>query len=185
MNKQEIRKEIKAKRSMMGELEVVAYSKIIENRLLAEKVFQDAECIFAYIDCKNEVSTRNIISAALKQGKRVAVPKVMGADMGFYYIKSFGDLKKGYAGIYEPEVANESNYAKDTKGLCIVPGVAFDKDMNRIGYGGGFYDKFFDAYPEMYRCALGFDFQIVDKIDTESFDQKMDMIVTPSGILKS
>ncbi len=183
-DKAEIRELMKKKRAGMSGLEVIAYSRIIENRLLDEAFFKEADCILAYVDCKNEVSTRAIINAAFDMGKRVAVPKVSGKEMGFYYIKSFADLKKGYQGIYEPEFADDTNLCSEKNALCIVPGVAFDRQFNRIGYGGGFYDRFFAETPEVLKCALCFDSQLVDRIDTDPFDKRVDIIITPSEVLK-
>lgn len=184
MNKSEIRNEMKMRRAKMSEMEVIAFSRIIENRLFQEDFFKNADCIFAYIDCKNEVSTRAIINAAFDAGKRVAVPKVSGKEMDFFYISSFKDLKKGYQGIYEPEHADADCLASDKRALCIVPGVAFDKNRNRIGYGGGFYDRYFDKNPDLIKCALCFDSQITDEIETDFYDKKVDIIITPSAIYR-
>ena len=124
---------------------------------------------------KETVETKSIIRKAWELGKRVAVPKIEGEDMKFYYISDFSDLKEGYRGILEPE---NNFYAKDTHALVIMPGVAFDRNRNRIGYGKGFYDKFMDKHPAYHTIALAFECQMLDAIDAEKLDYRPEVLIT-------
>jgi len=98
--------------------------------------------------------------------------------MDFYYVNSLNDLTKGYMGILEPDIINKALLPVDEySGLCIVPGVAFDKNCNRIGYGKGFYDRFFSVY-KIKNVGLAFECQIVDKIQSEENDFSLDLVIT-------
>ena len=150
-------------------------SRKIQDCVLTHPFFLESNNIYCYVDYRNEVGTKSIIRKAWELGKRVAVPKIEGEDMKFYYISDFSDLKEGYRGILEPE----SNFpANDTYALVIMPGVAFDRSRNRIGYGKGFYDKFMDKHPEYHTIALAFESQMLDAIDAEKFDYRPEVLIT-------
>ena len=112
---------------------------------------------------------------ALKDGKKVAVPKVYGDTMRFIYLEDLNGIEKGYAGIPEP-VADEP-VAADETALVLMPGLAFDKVGHRIGYGGGFYDKFLSAEPTHPTVALCYDFQMLPNLETEEFDVPVDLVL--------
>ncbi len=116
-----------------------------------------------------------MLEQALRDGKRVAVPKVYGDDMKFIYMTDLTQVSKGYAGIPEP-VADEP-VADDPHALVLMPGMAFTKDGCRMGYGGGFYDKFLAREPQHPTLALCYDFQIVDTIPTEDYDIPVDCVL--------
>ena len=97
--------------------------------------------------------------------------------MKFYQITSYDDLEAGYFGILEPkEECKEVNVSENS--IVIMPGVAFDRKGNRIGYGKGYYDKYFSRYPEVYKIAIAFSMQIVDEIPADEFDIKANCVVT-------
>ncbi len=96
--------------------------------------------------------------------------------MSFYLVESEKELVRGAFGILEP--TGESERAPGDDGLVIIPGIAFDKHYNRIGYGKGYYDRYLSAHPNLFKLALAFDIQLVDKIPAEECDCRMDMIFT-------
>ena len=116
-----------------------------------------------------------ILAQALADGKQVAVPKVYGEDMKFILLPDLTRVSKGYAGI--PEPVDDGPVATDTQALVLMPGLVFDKAGHRIGYGGGFYDRFLSREPDHPTVALCYDFQVMEKIETESFDIPVDVVL--------
>ena len=106
----------------------------------------------------------------------MSVPKVVGKDMIFYRLTDFSQLESGYFGIPEPREDGEVTRWEDA--LMIMPGVAFDKNCNRVGYGGGFYDRFLEKHPKICRVAVSFSFQILEEVPTEPTDICPEIIVT-------
>ena len=154
---------------------------------IAEKLFKleeydEAANIFLYASFGSEVDTYPIIRRLLSEGKAVALPRCTSeSTMVFHYIDSTEDLKPGYKGIPEPKESLPA--ALSEPDLMIVPGVAFDAEMNRIGYGKGFYDRFFKAIP-LYvpKIALAYELQMVPEIPYETLDETMDKIITEERI---
>ena len=147
----------------------------------ADGTFVKAKHILAYADYNHEVMTRYIIEEAWKAGKEVAVPKVVGKDMVFYRLTDFSQLEPGYFGIPEPV---RGEIVKWEDALMVMPGVAFDPENNRVGYGGGFYDRFLEKHPDITRLAVAFDFQILDLVPTEPTDICPQIIVTQSKVYR-
>ena len=87
----------------------------------------------------------------------------------------------GAYGILEPDT---KDLMKEQKALILMPGLAFDEEKNRIGYGGGFYDKYLEKHPDFFKVALPYDFQIYKKLNTEQFDIKPDIIVTDQRVIE-
>lgn len=122
-----------------------------------------------------------MIEAAWKAGKRVAVPKVTGThEMKYYYLESFEQLAPGYFQIPEPAWGEE---AKDEDAFLIVPGVAFDKNRHRAGYGQGFYDRYLSVHRKHKTAAVAFDFQIVEEVPAEATDIFPDKVITETRII--
>ena len=117
-----------------------------------------------------------MIQRAWDQGKRVAVPKIYGEEMRFIYLTDFSHVAPGCCGIPEPvaddPVANESD------ALVLMPGMAFDPQGHRIGYGGGYYDRFLNAEPNHPTVALCYDFQMLDHLETEEYDIPVDLVLS-------
>ena len=169
--KKALRKEIKALRAAHTDEQIHELSLGVRDQVLTLPEYQEAEVIYAYVDCKHEVETSDIIRAAWADGKRVAVPKVLGQDMKFFYITSLeNDLEEGYFGIREPFEKHAADETGDEeKALMLMPGVAFDEERHRIGYGGGFYDRFLEAHPKLSRVALAFEFQVKESVPSLKF----------------
>ncbi len=191
-NKDMIRKEIIAKRDSLSEQEILEKSKAIADRLFSLLDYKDADNILIYASMRSEVITDGIIADALKGGKNVFCPKCIDKDNGvmlFYKIDSLDDLKEGYYGIREPEYTSDSEVFDDTKDidktLVIVPGVAFDRGGNRIGYKGGYYDRFLSKYPNIKTIALAYDLQIAFHIPADAHDIPVLKVITESDCFLS
>ena len=180
--KKQIRAEVKKYRNESSVESIFENSQKICEQFLDLSEYQKASTIFAYMDCKNEVQTRSIIEQCWNDGKSVAVPKVFGEQMKFYQIFSYDDLEDGYFGIQEPKHENLNEIICED-GLMILPGVAFDEKRHRIGYGGGFYDRYLELHPGMKKIALAFEFQIYDSVPFEVFDQQPEKIITETRII--
>ena len=176
--KSRLREEIISKRKELNHDFITEKSRIINAKLRELDVYQSAAAVYTYIGCRGEVLTDELISCALSDGKKVAVPKTGEKDISFHYIDGATDLVNGRYSIPEP---NADNPANDVKPLVIVPGVAFDKKRNRLGHGRAYYDRFLkDGYTTV---GLAFDFQIVDEVPTEDTDIPMDIIITETQII--
>ena len=173
--KKDIRKRVLNIRDNICKTEWEAWSNKIYEKIVTHSFFMESECIYCYINYKNEVDTKNIIERAWELGKLVAVPKIHGDEMCFHLIENFNELKEGYKGILEPTTA----ILQDIKdGLIIMPGVAFDKNKNRIGYGKGFYDRFLDKYNYLSTLAIAFEMQVIDEIPADEHDWKPQILIT-------
>ena len=123
----------------------------------------------------------------MRQQKKILLPRVNGKDLDLYYIKDLSkDLVPGSFGIMEPIAAECIPASYKDIDLVLIPGVAFDRQMNRLGYGGGFYDKLLKILPaDLPGIAIAFDLQIVDSIPVMAHDRKIDIIVTETEIITS
>ena len=181
--KNKIRKEILGLRKAISFELQESKSRIINHKVMNHPAYQKSELVFAYIDAKGEVKTRDVIEDSWKNGKKVAVPRVHGDIMKFYYISSYEDLEAGSFGLLEPKLICEEVKDVSKESIVIVPGVAFDRKGNRIGYGKGYYDKYFVYHPDIYKTAIAFSLQIVPEIPVDEFDIKMDCVITEDEII--
>lgn len=180
--KKEIRKKIFKARKEHTDAWIRENSLRITEALTQLPEYRNAERIMAYADYNHEVITRYIIEQAWKDGKEVAVPKVFGKDMVFYRLTDFSQLESGYFRIPEPKEDGETVSWEEA--MMVMPGVAFDINCNRVGYGGGFYDRFLEKHPEVCRVAVGFSFQILPEVPTEPTDIRPQVIVTEENIYR-
>ncbi len=179
VTKQEARTIVKQKKREMKSEEILKNSKIIFEKIVDLPEFQQNDKILTYVSYNQEVETHTFITQCIAQGKEVYVPKVHGKVMKFHRIHDLSELKPGTMGILEP--VNEPEEVSE--GLMIMPGLAFDISRNRVGYGGGFYDKYLENHSKMQTIAVCFDVQIFDEILVEAYDLKPEMIVTETRIL--
>lgn len=175
MDKTELRREIRARKRAMTEEEIETRSAKLAQLFFASEAYQNAKTIYGYLPYNQEVRTVPMLERALKDGKKVAVPKVYGDEMKFLYLDDLNAVAKGYAGIPEP-IADEP-VAQDETALVLMPGLAFDPQGHRIGYGGGFYDKFLAAEPHHPTLALCYEFQMLPKLDVEDHDIPVDTVL--------
>ena len=156
MDKTELRREIRARKRAMTKAEIEERSARLARLFFASRAYQNAKTIYGYLPYNQEVRTVPMLERALKDGKKNAVAK-------------------GYAGIPEP-IADEP-VAHDETALVLMPGLAFDPQGHRIGYGGGFYDKFLAAEPNHPTLALCYEFQMMPKLDVEDHDIPVDTVL--------
>ena len=175
MDKKELRRTIRDRKRAMTEEEIVSRSEKLGVLFAQSEAYKAAKTIYGYLPYNQEVRTVPMLEQALKDGKRVAVPKVYGDEMKFLYLDDLTKVEKGYAGIPEP-IADEP-VADDETALVLMPGLAFDPQGHRIGYGGGFYDKFLAAEPNHPTLALCYEFQMLPELHTEEHDIPVDTVL--------
>ena len=175
MDKKELRRSIRERKRAMTSEEIVSRSQMLGLLFRQSEAYKNAKTIYGYLPYNQEVRTTFMLEQALKDGKRVAVPKVYGDEMKFLYIEDLSLVEKGYAGI--PEPIADGPVADDTTALVLMPGLAFDREGHRIGYGGGFYDKFLADEPEHPTLALCYEFQMLEQLETEAHDIPVDVVL--------
>jgi 5-formyltetrahydrofolate cyclo-ligase len=180
--KKELRKRMLDVRNNMTDDTVRLKSELIVQKVLQTPEYDEADNILLYADYCHEVGTVKIFEDALRRGKRVYYPKcdALTNTMEFYRISYITQLEKGYKGIMEPREVETLRYRLNRKEdtLIIVPGVAFDISGYRLGYGKGFYDRFLMNKRQISTMALAFSDQIIDELPHDTYDIKMDKIVT-------
>jgi len=198
-SKTELRKDILRLRDALTLEEREQKSHEIMEKVVAKKEFIEADNILLYASYKSEVDTTEIFRAACIAGKAVYYPKVIDKEMEFFKVETEVDLIEGYRGIREPKVNFEKQLqpALTNKICAIMPGTVFDEECNRIGYGGGYYDKYLqrleaelqlkdtDIKDYVYKMALAFECQIVEagRMISELHDIKVNCIVTEKRII--
>ena len=180
VSKKELRKQLLTKRRGLDEnfrlqRDIQIYNKLMELPLIAE-----ADTVFTYVSTEIEVDTILFIDAMLSFGKTVAVPKCEGKEMRFYAIDSLADLQTGAFGILEPVGDDEVTDFENS--VCITPALSFNRDGYRLGYGGGYYDKYLSTHDTL-KIGVCYDEQYFD-FEREPFDVAMDIIVTPTKIIR-
>ena len=175
MDKKELRKAIREQKRAMTESEIVEASQRLGALFLNCEQYKAAKTIYGYLPYNQEVRTVPMLEQAILDGKRVAVPKCYGDEMKFIYMDDLSKVEKGYANIPEP-IADEP-VADDPTALVLMPGLAFTTDGKRMGYGGGFYDKFLAAEPGHPTVALCYAFQMVEDLPTEEYDIPVDCVL--------
>ena len=173
--KKEIRHRILCLRKEMDPLLWQKATKEITEKIIRHPRFLEETDIYCYVNYNGEAGTEQILEEAWKLGKRVWLPKVEGKEMDFYLAESREELMPGAYGILEP---SSEVKADGKEGLMIMPGVAFDAKRHRLGYGGGFYDKYLEKHPELYVVAIAFDYQICPEIPNEKYDILPQKVVT-------
>ena len=148
--------------------------KDIYNNVINNKLVNNCKTLLIYVSTTDEVDTLKIIKHYLNN-KKVAVPKIENDMMNFYYINSLNDLKVGYFNILEPETTNLVKDFNDT--VSITPGICFSKDLYRLGYGKGFYDKFYFQHKEIYKIGLCYKECYLDNIPHDEYDIEMDEVI--------
>ncbi len=179
------RKEVLNRRDVIAEATRTEKSRRIAERLLSTSEFRAAHTVLSYASFRSEVDTFGVIRHCLEHGLEVVLPKVDSATktLRLYKIASLDDLSSGYWGIPEPHVPETRRREVREMDLVIVPGAAFDEDCNRLGYGGGYYDRLL-ADRNALAVALAFEEQLLPQLPAEMHDIQMDMIITDIRILR-
>lgn len=182
--KKRVRGSMLALRRSLTERELLERSASVTAALLASRKWREASVIFLYASLPGEARTWELMEAAWEAGKTVCLPALDRREKGrmdFYKCGSAAELKKGPLGILEPETGR----AVENPDLAIVPGLAFGLDGWRIGYGGGYYDRYFSriAPPSGALLGLAFNFQIAASLPHDQYDGRLDGICREEGII--
>lgn len=175
MDKKELRRQIREQKRAMTQEEISCASARLAEQFFQTEQYAKASVIYGYLPYNQEVDTLPILRRALRDGKRVAVPKVYGDTMNFIYLDDLSQVAPSSMGI--PEPVADAPIARDETALVLMPGLAFDQKGNRMGYGGGYYDKFLAQEPNHPTVALCYDFQMVDVIPTDTYDIPVDLVI--------
>lgn len=161
-------------------------SQSICHKLMQDPAFQQARTIGLTVSAFPEVDTADLIRKCWEVGKRVVVPKCepVSRAMAFYAIESFDQLETVYMKLLEPKMEETVLVPKEEIDLLIVPGVVFSRDGYRIGFGGGYYDRFLADYKGATR-SLAFDVQLADSLLMELYDLPVQGIYTESGYINA
>lgn len=179
VSKRELRIQYKMLRNEMSSEEKASSDGQIANRFLSSEIYK-GNCIFyVYVSAEIEVDTRSIITQCFQDGKRVFAPRCISGTniMNFYEIKSFDDLEKGAFGIMEPKKECIADLTDTSHCVCIVPGLAFDINGYRLGFGKGFYDRFLKNFKGS-KIGLCYESCISDKLCRDEFDIPVNTIIT-------
>lgn len=187
MNKSEIRANILRMRDALTIEEKKEKDSIIHLSFEKTKEYLNAHTILIYVSFGSEIDTITLIKNAFDAGKRVCVPL---ADRKTHTITpseilSLEELEPGAYGILEPKSDCIRAVSGEEVNMTLVPGLAFDKNGYRIGYGGGFYDRFFEKYPHGKKIALCYDFQIQETVPINKYDIPVEKIITESNIFET
>lgn len=211
MTRSEIRSYQKELRDKLSDSDRQAMSAAITERLMQTEEYRNCTRLFSYVSFRSEVDTRELLHHAMVSRKEVFIPRVEPQGMEFYRTRQLEGLIISSYGIPEPPASEEDRFRPENlsettnmtsgnmvshrnevshlnnpvRNLMLLPGLAFDPEGNRIGYGAGYYDKYLGFYgaEAFYKIALAFDFQVLDRIEAMEHDIKADMIITPTLLI--
>ncbi|MET3727808.1 5-formyltetrahydrofolate cyclo-ligase [Fictibacillus halophilus] len=185
MNKSQWRKELKQLLLSMGKEERKAKSEAISNFLFQTDDWKTANCIGITVSRAFELDTSYIVNQAWSEGKTVGVPKCYSKhkQMEFREIRSYEALENVYMDLYEPKIDVTSCIEPSQMNMIIVPGLVFDRDGYRIGYGGGYFDRYLESY-DGSKLSLAYTLQTTDFLPHENYDVPVDQIITEDGRFK-
>ena len=175
MDKKALRRAIRARKSAMTQAQIEAASADLAAKLFDHPAYRRAKALYGYLSYNQEVRTAAILERAQRDGKRVAVSKVYGDEMKFLWLDDLAAVAPGAYNI--PEPVADGPVADDPAALVLMPGLAFDRAGHRMGYGGGFYDKYLSAHPGHPTIALCYGFQVFPRLETEAHDIPADFVI--------
>lgn len=183
-----LRKRILNLRNNLSVVDVVNHSSIIMDKLVELEHYKVSKTIFVYMSFKNEVMTTELIKRMLSENKRVVIPytdtkNTIIIPSELKNVKD--DLVLNSFGYYEPVYDKIKKVEPEEFDLIVTPGVVFDRQLNRVGFGKGYYDRILSKKRKNAKIvAVAYEFQVLDEVPTESHDVKMDMIITEKNIYK-
>lgn len=190
LDKKDVRKKYLALRNSFDKNTLLQYSESIAARLEQMRCIAEAENIMCFVSFGSEVHTHAIIKKWLLEGKNVCVPCIENISMGTrcmhaVRIRDFNELKKcGSYGILEPPLLRHNIADPESFDVIIVPGCVYDVNKNRMGYGGGFYDKYLAVTSRnCIKIGVCYDFQVIDQIPHDAHDIPLDSLVTEKRII--
>lgn len=183
--KKEMRIRMKEKRSEITSEERAHLSSLILKNIISLLEYKNSEIVLTYVSKSDEVDTIAFIEQALKDGKKVAVPRCIDGTplMDFYYIKGIDELERGSYGLLEPRQIEENKYTQH-EGFCLVPGLAFDRFGSRLGYGKGYYDRFLQKFKGVTAGLCFSPILSQNKIPTGRYDFPVSYVITDRKIIK-
>ncbi|MFZ3580338.1 5-formyltetrahydrofolate cyclo-ligase [Virgibacillus sp. DJP39] len=183
MNKSKLRKKAITYLNSLSKPEKKSIEEKITSQLINSELWKKAETIGITISQGFEWDTKAIIDTAWKEQKQVTVPKCDPAkkQLTFYQLKTYNQLEIVYYNLQEPSPSISKPIKKTSIDLLIVPGLLFDKNGYRIGFGGGYYDRFLTDFPNV-TASLVADGQLIQEIPSEAFDLPVDYIINENGI---
>lgn len=174
--KQRLRADLKARRERLPASRRSHEESAIRTGLMAMEALREAQTIFCFISHGDEVDTHALIDAWLQQGKRIVVPKILlSGDMIAVPFYDWSELQPGQLGIPTPVSSREYPAGID---VCITPGLGFTETGKRLGYGRGYYDRWFTRHPVEHRIAIAYDCQILADLPTDEQDIPVTRLVT-------
>lgn len=182
--KNQLRTQYKAiRKNMTSDEKCNADTEILQS-ILKQYKFINCETVITYVSTPIEVDTRSLITYSIKLGKKVAVPRCVPntREMEFYYINSLDELSPGSFGVDEP-CPERSEFVIDfSKSICIVPALSYDRYGYRLGYGGGYYDRFLSKYGG-YTIGVCYDNCINKKLIHGRYDRATNIVITDKQII--
>ncbi len=187
--KAELRRRGRQSRERLSREEAGEKSRRIARKLLARPEYREAATVFCYISSGSEAGTGEIVAAALQAGKTVAVPLVEEGRNSLRAVPVRDperELAPGFRGIREPADRESPWIDPRELDLAVVPGTAFDRSGNRLGRGGGYYDRFLPRLrPGVPRIGLAFECQLVERIAPDPHDAPVDLVITEDRVLEA
>ena len=182
-DKKELRSYIKIKRKSV-ENKAEKDSLVAQNLLSLDEI-KKADTVLCYISLGDEICTDEIVRVLLDSGKSVGAPYCVdnNGNMDFYYITDFDDLRIQSFGVREPVIEKCKKVTSFDNTIIILPGLCFDSNGNRLGYGKGYYDRFLQIH-SLISVGLCYNSLIVKKVPTDMYDKKADIIVTENDIIR-
>ena len=186
-DKKLLRKKIQLDRDSLPDEERAEKSRIITGKFFDSEEYKKAGNILIYYPFRSEIDTTIVIKEALDDGKRIILPKVNDETLKLYFVSDpSSQLRRGSFEIMEPVDSICSPAEPDQIDLAVIPGVCFDRNLNRMGYGGGFYDRLIPLIPrDVKKIALCFDLQMVKEVPVSKYDIKINRIITESAVYES
>lgn len=183
MTKRQIREKLLGMRRSLTSKYIEDESAKVYEYLTESGLLKGAKSVLCYSDFDGEIKTAMLTGWMMYQGIQVSLPCMRGKTMFAADIKSAG-LELSSFGVAQPKFGEASMIEPESLDAVIIPGIAFDRAKNRIGFGCGYYDAFLKNAKNAKKIALAYDFQIVGSIPAEAQDIRMDMIITPDGIIR-
>lgn len=185
-DKREIRRRIRGIRRKMEEEWWREKSRSVCENIQETEAYREAKIVYVYLAVRGEVLLDELIRDALCAGKCVLAPRVKGKEMIFCPLRNLDQVQIGPMGIREPSGQGESGEDEsrnpEENVLFLMPGIAFDRKGNRVGQGGGYYDRFLERNFIRNKIGVAFSFQIYEKVPAEERDIPVDAVVTEEGV---
>lgn len=176
MSKQVIRQRLLNQRQQLEPSCCARQSDAVQDHVLASAAYAGADSLALYASVHNEVLTDRLLTTALADGKRTCFPRLENGQIAFVEVADAGDLQTGQFGVSEPQ--GQTIMSPERLDLIVVPGIGFDRQGHRIGYGLGYYDRALAACINADFIGLAYSFQVVDRLPEEKHDIRLDYLVT-------